>query len=50
MTAPHVDDLVAAYAFGALTSVERDRVRLHLASCVSCADLVSTAEGVTEAA
>ena len=33
----HVDDQVAAYAFGALDELERRQVELHLSQCAACA-------------
>lgn len=39
--ADHVDDLVAAYALGALEPEEREQVERHCRACVRCARLVA---------
>jgi hypothetical protein len=47
MIAEHVDDHIAAYAFGALSEEERRDVLGHAASCPACAARLEEAETLT---
>ena len=46
LEAAHLDDQVAAYAFGALGGRERRQVEAHLVTCAACASAVREAERV----
>src|SRR5579871_5000171 len=46
MISTHVDDQIAAYAFGALTLEERRRVEGHLEECPACAERAEQAAGL----
>lgn len=49
MSEPHVEELIAFYALGALTPEELRRVEAHLADCASCRALAAEAAEVVEA-
>lgn len=49
MSEPHVEELIAFYALGALTPDELGQVEAHLPDCASCRTLAAEASGVAEA-
>lgn len=48
MAQEHVDDLIDAYALGALEPAEVERVERHLDGCAACQELLDSARAVTD--
>ena len=46
MSAPHLQEQIAPYAFGALEPAEQEALQAHLASCAECAELAAEAENL----